>query len=749
MARTAGTARRLRAGALGVSAGLLVGLAAASAGPGSGAAAAQAPGPEVVDHVIVVGVAGLRWSDVTGDGTPALAELVRSGSAGTLSVRSAQGVTCPLEGWLTLGAGGYATGVAAEPDPSGGCGDRVPPPVSSSGIAVPAMPELVERNQRPRLATHPGTLGRGVPCATAIGPGAALAASDPAGAVDHYLPALPADPAGVLARCPLTVADLGTVAGDGPPRDRDLARLDDQVGRIRAARPPGSVLVVAGVAETDARQPRLHLVVVHGPGFQPGWLRSPSTRRVPYVQLVDLAPTVLERLGQPVPGQLAGRPLAGDATGRPAELVELRDQLVDTDTQAVAQRATVGWFFGGLAGVLFALVVTAVWLLHPARRAARRPRAWPAAAGRWLGVVALAVSAVPAATFVANLVPWWRSAAPAVTAAAVVVAVATTMTGLAIWWARRHPDWPDRVRVRLAVLAALTLLVFLADGVTGGWLQLNSLLGYNPLVAGRFTGLGNIAFAVYAVAAVLLATMLAYGHRRMAALWRVAAVAVPVVVFDGLPRWGADFGGVLALVPTFVLLGLLVAEARVTWLRLAAAGAGGVALVLAVGWWDARRPPADRSHLGRFVISLTDGSALQIIQRKLLTNVELLLLGPHTMLAALGVLVGVALLLIRPPAAVRRVYGAWPATRAGMLCLAMLAGLGFAANDSGVAVPTVMGLVILPLVTALCVWARTGDPWHAPEPVQSISLDRSLRRLPLPRSPALPNTEIVPSARRP
>src|SRR5690606_19942992 len=347
---------------------------------------------------------------------------------------------------------------------------------------------------------------------------------------------------------------------------------------------------------------------------------------------------------------------------------------------------------------------SAGWLLYRARHGRL-------GVARWCSVAALGLSAVPAATFLANLVPWWRTPVPLLCLAAAVAAGALLMLALALLAGRRSRQWADRTRVRLMVLAALTLLVFGLDAATGSRLQLNSLLGYNPLVAGRFIGFGNIAFAVYAAAGVLLATLVAHGHRGAAGWWRVAAVGVPVTIVDGMPGWGADFGGVLALVPTFAVLGLLLTRSRVTWVKLVAATVAGAAAVLAISALDYLRPVADRSHFGRFLASLLDGSAGQTTQPKLLTSLDLLIAGPHT-LAAAALLAAGAGLLLRPPPALREVYRTWPVVRTGAVGLLVLAGVGGLVNDSGIAIPTVMGLVVLPTVVALCVWVRHGDPWY-------------------------------------
>ena len=59
-------------------------------------------------HVIVVGLSGLRWSDVSPSATPALWRLARQGSVGDLVDYAVKPLTCPADGWLTLNAGARA-----------------------------------------------------------------------------------------------------------------------------------------------------------------------------------------------------------------------------------------------------------------------------------------------------------------------------------------------------------------------------------------------------------------------------------------------------------------------------------------------------------------------------------------------------------------------------------------------------------------------------------------------------------------
>lgn len=677
------------AAALVAAAFLLTGMA----GPASATTSTSAQ----VEHVVVVGIAGLRWSDVSAAHTPVLARLAGSGSVGSLSVRAAPAVTCPAEGWLTLGSGTYsAVKDPAALDPPRGCRDRPIPAVRRVGHGglVADLPALRKTNDQLKYGATPGLLGEGVPCASAVGPGAALAVADETGRVAQYAPTLPTQPGPLLARCPVAVVDLGGLAENPDARLAALHRFDRVLGRIDAARPPGSVLIVVGVSEVVADKPRLHVALADGPGFRGGWLASTSTRRAPYVQLCDLAPTTLSLLGAKVPTQIAGRPWTGEADGRPDHAVANSRALIDTDRAAVAQRNAIPAFFLGYASLLLAVLTG----LAVVTRRRRHGRPVSALIQRSVTFTALGAMALPVATFLANLVPWWRAPAPAAAAGMAAVVAAAVMAGLAC-----AGPWRRSARAVITAIAGLTLAVFGADLATGGRLQIHSMLGYNPLVAGRFVGMGGIAFAVFGAAVVFAAAALADARPQRVALAWVIVIGVPAVVVDGLPSLGAKFGGVLTLVPALVLLALLVTRTRVTPMRLLAAGAAGIMVVTAISVVDYLAPASSRSHFGAFVATVMEGGGQDVLRRKLLTNLDLLF-GPLQALALGIVVLAAILVLMRPPAALRETYDRQPWLRTALVTMIGLGAVGFAVNDSGIAVPLVAGMVALPAVLATCAW---------------------------------------------
>ena len=78
------------------------------------ARAATTAGP--APPVILIGIPGLRWTDMSAAATPALWRLAQPGSVGSLVVTAAASRTCPADAWLTLNAGARA----AAPHPGAG-----------------------------------------------------------------------------------------------------------------------------------------------------------------------------------------------------------------------------------------------------------------------------------------------------------------------------------------------------------------------------------------------------------------------------------------------------------------------------------------------------------------------------------------------------------------------------------------------------------------------------------------------------
>jgi len=695
--------------------GAVAALGGALLAAGAPSAVASTPPPPPV-QVVVVGTAGVQWEDVSPETTPAVWDLAGRGAVGSTVVRNVRSSTCPAEGWLALSSGTRSgdTTYESPEDVEDRCRVLDDPSSSGTDVAVPAWDAYVTSAREGQYDAVPGTLGdiladAGLSTA-AFGPGAAIALASSAGQVPSWGPVDDAlTPALVekLATADVVVVDAGTVRGETPAeRASGVAAVDSVVADVLDALETSATqpLVLFSSLADSAHAPRLQVAAAVGmltsSTDAAGLLDSASTRQPGYVLGYDLTRTVVDRAA---PGttstathRLDGSPVRPDGA---ATTLEARvDALRDDALRSVVVRAAVSPFYVMFTTANIALqVVVSLGIARAGRSGSTGgyPLRWL----RAVRTVGLALAALPTATYLANLVPWWRSAVPNLTVAAVITVTVGAVVALCLLPAvRRRPLGP------LTVVTALTAVVLAVDVALGARLQLTSLMGTQALVAGRFYGFNNTAFTLFATSTVLLAAsiatpLVARGRRRLAAIV-VGLVGLVAVALDGLPSIGADFGGPPALVPGFVLLVLGV---RLTWRRalvVLGAGAVTVSLFAVVDWL---RPEGERTHLGAFVQTVIDGGLWSVITRKLSQNASNLVGTPFTLIAvgaAVLVYLGVRRAGGRLEAPLKLVARELPVLRSGLIALLVVQAIAFALNDSGIIIPAVAATLALPLVVA-------------------------------------------------
>jgi hypothetical protein len=645
---------------------------------------------------VLIGVPGLMWSDLSPGRTPALWNLTGGGAGAALSTRTTGSSTCPADGWLTVSAGQRARML------HGNCslppGPKVSGTVVGGGASVPGWSAIKKDNADTAYEAQIGLLGDAVhrsgDCTMAVGPGGVFGTADGSGKVDRYYPAVESVPASAWAQCGLTAVDVDDIfrafisvgvdaRGVQQPvtpdqRIKAVQTADQRIGRVLAALPADTAVLVAGISDATAT-PHLHVALRKG---QKGYLTATSTRRTGLVALTDVTSTVLATLGIEQPAKAVGSDwrTVGSQDSVRAKVSNLADQ--DVAAQAISRWG--GTFFIVLFAVellLYALGTLAV----RGRRASGPTR-----------VLALAVAAAPIATFLTNLVPWWRAGSPGSALLGCVLGITALVTTVSL-----AGPWRRSVVVPGLIVAGLSGAVLGLDVVTGSRLQLNSFMGYSALVGGRFYGFGNMAFAVFGTGMLLsaawLAELVSRGDRRIA-LTVVVVIGLVAMALDGSPSWGADFGGVLAIVVATAVLGLMVAGRRVSVTKVGLFGLAGLAAVLAIAFADALRPPAQQTHLGKFWGQLQSGDAVGIVTRKF-----------SAMLASLGywqftaVTIGALLFLYaveHRAGALARTFDHSPVTRPALCSVLTLAVLGMLMNDSGVEVPALTLTVVVPLLLA-------------------------------------------------
>jgi hypothetical protein len=593
----------------------------------------------------VVALPGLTWSDVAA--MPTLRGLMARGAVGSLTAKAGGTGTGCLTGGLTFAAGNRV-------EPAGnGCSAPAPGP----GWAA-----LRSANLHSEYAADIGALGSALQAAgvgtRALSPTARPLLANRDGVVG---PAAGSSGRSVVADLDTALYRLPLTA---PAAQRRVAAgsADRALHSALAGLGSDSTVIVTATADAGG-QPALHPLVIAGPGWPHRELRFAGSHP-PYTELIDLAPTILRALDVAIPDAMVGMPLRTTASSvRPvsAYLEENRHAQADESVQSTFLLA-LGW----LTILLLLLAVTG------ARRQAR--------------FLARLLAPAPIVSFLVNLLPWWRwdRWVYAVGLALGCAAIATVTTLLA----GRRP-----IAAVLGV-PALSLAAVVGDQLAGAPMQLSSPLGYDPLDAGRFVGVGNLDFAVLAAAAVVVASVAGARLPRRQGLLLAAVVLAIAVVVDAAPPLGDDAGGLLALVPTAAVVLAVLAGVRLSVRRIAAVLGGTALLAVAVALADYSRPASSQTHIGIFVGQLLHGGGGTEVGRK-----------AHAALATVGLTISSAVVVVAVVAGALRRERIREAVEADSGRLALLAGgvtvavIGSALNDSGL---NVAAMVLTVVVSALC-----------------------------------------------
>ncbi|MFL5842602.1 MAG: hypothetical protein ACJ77Z_19315 [Thermoleophilaceae bacterium] len=301
---------------------------------------------------------------------------------------------------------------------------------------------------------------------------------------------------------------------DLPPGRAGLHSLD----RILAARGRDDFVYVVRAPYGD--ELRLLPSGIAAPGIR-GQLRSATTRRDGLIAATDVAPTVLDALGIPVPDDMQGQRIEGRGRADRGAVQDMTDRLaVVTARRGDALR----WILGSW------LVLLALLCVARGRDGMRAALRIGFLAVLWLPGVALLLAA---------LAPSRLVEAAALGLGALALGAATD----------RLVRWPAAP----AVPAAVVFVAHTIDLASGSTLTGRSLAGPNPAGGARFFGIGNELECMLSVS-VLIGTgaALAWRARRGASGPRAAPIAFGVTALIaagvmGAGRLGADVGAVITL----------------------------------------------------------------------------------------------------------------------------------------------------------------------------------------------------------
>jgi hypothetical protein len=712
-----------------------------------------------VRRVLIVSYPATTWERVRETKPPALLGLLRRGAVASMSLRTIGPTTTAAEAYVSVSTGNRGgidelTGGLALPPQASFEGDtaeqvferRCGCRARNAAVLQLGMPQITKRNDGYLYGAEPGAMGTALrearhPTAVvanadqefgtvidSVHREAALAMVDEQGRVPFgsVAPTLvrkdPTAPFGVRMDEEATagavhaawkgadvvlleMSDLSrveaytTLASDAAieaERAVAMKRADELLERVLRDVDLARDLVIVFGPTGPRPGAQLSIAAIAGAGVEPGLARSPTTRRAGFVTLSDIAPTVLDAYGIDLPDSMAGTAISS-AGGHPPDDRTFAALEYDNVVARFRDRAT-----GPTSAtfVIFQVVTYGLAALALLRWRRLRP---------WVSFFALITLAQPSLAFLSRLVPYEKLTVPGYVVVFFIAGAALAGVARSVGRALGHRMPRAEPLLAPVLLIGFTLVVLLVDVVLGSPLQINTVFGYSPTIAGRFAGWGNLAFALAGSTSIVVATgiwgagVLEGRARRLTGV--AAAILAVVVIADGLPSFGSDVGGVMALVPASTIVVLLLSGRRVDWKRLVAIGVGTAALLAIFATIDLARPEDERTHLGRIAAKVVDadsGGVSTVIQRKLKSNWDILTSSIWTWVIPFAIAF-LSLLVWRRTGLMRALEDRVPGLRACLIGALVAGFLGFALNDSGVAVPAMMLAVVLPYVTYLVI----------------------------------------------
>jgi hypothetical protein len=360
-----------------------------------------------------------------------------------------------------------------------------------------------------------------------------------------------------------------------------------QLDAILRDRRPNEMVIVMQAPPNQKAPQLMPLGIVGQRGHPtPGSLVSQSTRQPGFVAGIDLAPTILEHLGRPIPSDMRGEPIKISGKRDSAALKDLRVRFTNIGKYRLT---TVQGMVLTLLGVILAMAAFAGW-----HRSFRKGLRLGALAFMWAPTVVL---------FEALFNPG---------SLGVEMAIVAVPSFLLAFLTERYVPWPTGPVIPIFVALGL----YTIDLVNDSHLIVRSLLGPNPKFGSRFFGIGNELEAALPVMLFIGLGALLTGRprsRRNAAVFAISGLILAAIIGSG--RLGADVGGVMTVGAGAAVATLLMLPKRPSkWVILAA----GLAPILAVGGLAVLDVvTGGNAHFTRNVLNQSSGNFSDVILRRL------------------------------------------------------------------------------------------------------------------------------------
>lgn len=416
------------------------------------------------------------------------------------------------------------------------------------------------------------------------------------------------------------------------------------------------------------------------PDIQPGLLVSSSTKRLGLITNLDIAPTILHKIGVKNTPSYVGSVV--NTTSYPSNINYLQDKM--TVYQANYQQRPLLLKAYILLTIVFVLLTIGLILFKIRRFRYGRP-------------FLLAITGGPLLYLYLTLIPSTN------------ILVRTAFLLLTMILMTYLLEKITNPLISLSILYILTSFSIIADLLGGAPLMKGSLLGYDPISGARYYGLGNEYMGVLLGSTLMGFTMFLDIISRKAARFKgpltiIIIIAFPLVIFlVASPAWGTNVGGGITFFLSYSLLLLLFSKKSIKLKHLAGLALSVTAALTLLFYLDLQRPLEVQSHIGltaRLIQEKGLTSLIPIISRKLSMNYKLLhySIWSRVFLTFTGTL---ALTLYKPPGLLKRILQDYPHLKAGLIAGISGSFIALLCNDSGIVAAATSMLYIAPTLLFL------------------------------------------------
>ncbi|MEX2104239.1 MAG: hypothetical protein WD907_02770, partial [Bacilli bacterium] len=489
----------------------------------------------------------------------------------------------------------------------------------------------------------------------------------------------------------LTVIDLGDLSrlqdeSDMISKERAtklryeiLGEIDQFVGQLNSQLKQDELLIVMGpmVSHKSANEKSFlaPIFLKHGGRDESGIISSLTTKREGITANVDIAPSILGWLGIPIPNTMLGKSLLfypeTNAWGRFKEVLHH----ANTTFQ---QRPPVLYAY---VSYQVAILIIAIAVLL---------KGWMVGF-RWLKYMLYTIMLTPLLFLL--MAPF---VFPSPYIYATLLWAFAFLLSILISRLKSLPAF--------FVIGLISWVPMIVDGLFGGPLIKQSLMGYDPIIGARYYGIGNEYMGVV-IGAITLSMSALLAWKFPTSRWMVYVTGIlyiAVTVYFAAPFWGTNAGGALAASFGFAVAFLRYRHFSFSLkhlIRLFLLFLAGFGILILLNLFTSG---SGETHIGRALDALLRGDFVEItniISRKLEMNWKLIQVSAWSKVFVTALLV-MGVLIIRPVGEIKKVVDRYPdKLMAGFTGIVAGALMALVVNDSGiVAAATTIIYVVIPML---------------------------------------------------